>query len=344
MKIAIIGPVVSSKNFGGVAVFDEALLNAFIESNDDVHIFTREKGKKNSRINIINSRSRLFDFIRIRKAVKKYNPDLIISSLDYGIIVIGYHKGIKIHYLHGFTSLGYYSKIKFLIMMIIDKIYAKDFDYLVSNSSFTKLINKDIFDTRVDKVIPIGLEPSFFEVTNTVNREQKDIDMLFVGRLVEAKHVDLLIKAVGRSSRKLSVVIIGEGPEAEYLKKLATTLGINVNFLGRKNREQLFEYYSRSKVFVSLNEHEPFGMVYLEALYFSCKIVCPNSGGQIDIANDFKEFFFTTNIDEIKKISVSLEKAMDSKFENVDRNKIKKLYSYKRVSDSLKKVIGDPNQ
>ena len=60
MKIGILGPVTTSKYFGGVAIFDEEIANGFEQNNCQVVLLTDQKEEKinKDKFNIkkINSR------------------------------------------------------------------------------------------------------------------------------------------------------------------------------------------------------------------------------------------------------------------------------------------------
>ena len=46
MKIGILGPVTTSKYFGGVAIFDEEIANGFEQNNCQVVLLTDQKEEK----------------------------------------------------------------------------------------------------------------------------------------------------------------------------------------------------------------------------------------------------------------------------------------------------------
>lgn len=107
--------------------------------------------------------------------------------------------------------------------------------------------------------IPNGINLS--EIQNA--KKRKAFDVLFVGRLIKEKNVDLLINAV---KGKYSLAIIGSGPEEERLKLLAKDYP-NILFLGTmKSPEEVYGYMKSAKVFAFPSEREGFGLVVLEAI------------------------------------------------------------------------------
>ena len=63
--------------------------------------------------------------------------------------------------------------------------------------------------------------------------------VLFVGRLIPEKNVDLLLRAVERLKQPFELVIVGAGPVSQDLKGLAAELGLNPKFLGHKTGRDL---------------------------------------------------------------------------------------------------------
>lgn len=93
--------------------------------------------------------------------------------------------------------------------------------------------------------------------------------VLFVGRLVYYKGVDVLLDAL-RLTERARLAIVGEGPLAARLTEQAVRLGISerVRFLGAVSDDRLRSLYKRARFLVlpSVAPSEAFGMVQLEAM------------------------------------------------------------------------------
>ena len=93
--------------------------------------------------------------------------------------------------------------------------------------------------------------------------------VLFVGRLVYYKGVDVLLEAL-RLTERARLAIVGVGPLAARLVEQATRLGITdrVRFLGAVSDDRLRSMYkcARFLVLPSVAPSEAFGMVQLEAM------------------------------------------------------------------------------
>lgn len=151
------------------------------------------------------------------------------------------------------------------------------------------------------EVIPygIGLSPAEWSSRASGSIEGKagqDFTVLFVGRLVERKGVDVLLRAAARLRERyrLRVVVVGEGPERNHLEDLARQLGLEqlVEFRGRVTDEELARCYGSASVFVlpavvdRRGETEGLGVVLLEAMSYGVPVVATRVGGIPDIVED----------------------------------------------------------
>ncbi|VVB96467.1 Trehalose synthase [uncultured archaeon] len=100
-------------------------------------------------------------------------------------------------------------------------------------------------------------------------------DIIFAGRLIKEKNVDILLEAIGRIKNtipNIKCLIIGDGPEKDQLVRLATGLKIqdNVKFSGFLEYDEVISYIKSSRVFVLPSSREGFGIVVIEA--FACGV------------------------------------------------------------------------
>ncbi|MBE3584513.1 MAG: glycosyltransferase [Limnochordaceae bacterium] len=120
-------------------------------------------------------------------------------------------------------------------------------------------------------------------------RGPKDWDVLYVGRLVEQKGVDVLLHAVHAAATRmgpLRVAIAGDGPLRLRLEKAAEALGISgmIDFMGwQKDPTSLM---LRTKVIVIPSRCEGLGNVVLEAMSVGVPIVASRVGGITELLED----------------------------------------------------------
>ena len=105
-------------------------------------------------------------------------------------------------------------------------------------------------------------------------------DLVFLGRLVTEKGVDLLFEALANTSARLTIV--GDGPERANLEELARQLGLaeRITFVGPKRGPELVALLQQHKILVVPSRyHEPFGVVALEGIASGCVVVASSGGG-----------------------------------------------------------------
>jgi len=112
--------------------------------------------------------------------------------------------------------------------------------------------------------------------------------VLFVGRLVEKKGCESLLRAMQIVRRTLPdayLVMIGNGPLLPMLKSLASALKINTQFLGSLPSQDIQMFMQKAQVFcgpsqtAANGDSEGLGMVFLEAQASGLPVVSTLHGG-----------------------------------------------------------------
>lgn len=150
----------------------------------------------------------------------------------------------------------------------------------VTNVAISRAIAKDI--DRDCLIIPNPYRDDLFRILPGSSRNKA---LIFVGRLVSDKGVDLLLRALAilrRDGSEPDLTIVGDGPEAENLSALSRelVLGHQVSFVGRKTGEELVRLLNQHRVMVIPSRWaEPFGIVALEGIACGCPGVGSEAGG-----------------------------------------------------------------
>jgi glycogen(starch) synthase len=140
------------------------------------------------------------------------------------------------------------------------------------------------------RVIPNGVE-----LAEGVTAEPLSLPferfVLGVGRVVEKKGFDLLLKAFERVAslhEDLGLVIGGNGPARDRLIAAAAAAGLGdrVAFPGTLSRSQVAWALDAAAVFVLPSRVEPFGIVVIEALRAGCPTIVSSRGGATEIVRD----------------------------------------------------------
>lgn len=133
--------------------------------------------------------------------------------------------------------------------------------------------------------------------------------VLGLGRLVHVKGFDLLVRAfaaareAGRVDDDVHLVVAGDGPERDPLRRLAASLGLadRLVLLGTLARDQVTAVVEAAEVLVVPSRVEAFGIVVLEGLRAGLPVVAPARGGAGEIVRDGVDGFVVdaTDVDAL---------------------------------------------
>jgi glycosyltransferase involved in cell wall biosynthesis len=163
-------------------------------------------------------------------------------------------------------------------------------DAVIVNS---KMVAGEVADRNLyshpPAVIPNGVDLSIFRPPDPAARQAHTI--LFAGRLVEQKGVDVLLQAFRVLLSKIPsarLIIAGDGYQLLYLQRLCRYLGISdeVSFIGWQTGSSLIHLYQVARVVAMPSRYEPFGLVALEALACATPVIACETGGLAEIISD----------------------------------------------------------
>jgi phosphatidylinositol alpha-1,6-mannosyltransferase len=206
--------------------------------------------------------------------------------------VLGIPIGTIIHGKELFF-IGMFNSIK----RMFGKFLISKSDLLFMSNTFVKekLLEMGFKEDRVVK-IPFGVNLGKRLVTSKKQRENNKKNILTVGRLVERKGHDVVIKALPLVLKKfpnVKYIIVGEGPMERGLKDLVESMVLNqsVEFCGEvKNIETFYQncdvFVMPSRFIENKGDVEGFGLVFLEANFFEKPVIAGRSGGISDAVID----------------------------------------------------------
>ncbi len=145
------------------------------------------------------------------------------------------------------------------------------------------------------QVLPTGIDVENFQrpiidfsikEVHSIPPENKVI--LYAGRIAKEKNVDFLLeafKAIHTHYEKVTLVMVGNGPEMQEISHTAKRLGItkNVVLTGYVQRDKLVSYYRQADVFAFASVTETQGLVVLEALAAGLPVVAVAKEGIKDV-------------------------------------------------------------
>lgn len=124
------------------------------------------------------------------------------------------------------------------------------------------------------EIVPNGIN---FEQIRTTDPASNGFDVLFAGRLIPDKRVDVLLDAFDRAApADTTLGIVGDGPERESLEAHAETLAASdrITFLGFLGEyDDVLAHMRAAEVFASPSTREGFGITYAEAMAAGCVVI-----------------------------------------------------------------------
>ncbi len=136
-----------------------------------------------------------------------------------------------------------------------------------------------------------GVDLNLFQPGDTPLRTPRDpLRLLFVGRLIPAKGVGMLLEAVATVRREipLEVTIIGDGPVRAELERENGERKLEdiVRFLGARPLPEVARFMREAHVFCLPCVRESGGAVLMESLACGVPILAVNYGGPAEIVDD----------------------------------------------------------
>lgn len=214
------------------------------------------------------------------------NPSMMDGSCHRNCSVLD-----KIRHDNVDTNLKVKKTPQYLVSRFSTPRMVKSIDEFFAQSPCVKRIYTDtgIPEEQI-RVLTNFYDPSFMDMDpDNTEFSRDDFNLLYVGRLIDIKGVDVLLEAIALADTDVTVDIIGDGPASSDLRSRAATLGIEdaCSFHGWVEHEKLPAYYSESNVFVHPGRwFEPSGRALLEAMQYDCPAIVSDIGGPPWIVGD----------------------------------------------------------
>ena len=236
----------------------------------------------------------------------------------------------------------FYKPLMKWVLKRVDKIYVAS-KRIAEQSAFLG----DYMD-KVE-VIPFGISINDYDnaerfpiLTEKLN-DKNNVKILFVGRLVYYKGIDVLIEAMAKTNGA-ELFVIGGGELDETLKARVKELGIEekIHFLGRVDDRDLLASFSDSDVFVlpSVSRAECFGIVQMEAMVYGKPVINTSLETAVPEVSLHGETGLTVtpgNIDELADAINTLvsDKELREQYGVNARKRCLELYDVERMKKSI---------
>ena len=292
------------------------ILNKYIKQNMIDNVIVHHSGMYCDVIfSILKRKNKSVKFVRILHSC--YEDDYSVSNNAI-------KRKFELYYMNKALQV---SELIISVSKAVQRSYEKRFD----------------IENKKRVVIYNGIPKRFNNIQKdkAVNKKEK-ITIIYIGRLVKVKGVDLLIDAFSKicvNHKNLELIIVGDGNERFALEQRAKEKKVKVDFVGIQR--DVIKWLDKSDIFVypSIWE-EAFGISVVEAMSRGVIPITFNKGGLPEIILNEKNGFLVKNMDYnslgqyiekcIKLIETDLAKdirrnAMDTAKGFIIDNTIKKL-------------------
>jgi len=326
MKILLISP--TSSGIGGIAQHIQGLKNFLEKNNNTIEIISSEntftlpiKGLKNPSFMISS----------FLKTKFKKNFDIVHAHNIPSALAMKNSSGKKILTIHGIFS-EQIDQLHGKTSGNISKKYEKD---ALSWADVITVISKESYNYYTSlgyKVIqiPNAIEISFMSIDKDRKYEKQ---VIFAGRLSKEKGIKTLIEICKNLPNNIHLIIIGDGPEAENIKKLELSQN-NIHYLGSKNHQQTISLIKGSDVLIQPSFLEGISTTILESMACKTAIIASNVGGNLELIQDQESGILLepTNSEMFREKIIELisDQSLRDKYSTKSYENVKK-YDWKNI-------------
>lgn len=305
----------------------------------------------------------ILSFFRLRKVLKKYNPDIVhthtpkagllgmLAARTLGIKIrihtVGglpliIETGFKRRLLMFTEKLTYWGATevwpnsKSMMNFIIDKKMTKPDKLAVIDNGSTNGIDLKKFSRQ-------NLQPGIQKIKEESLPKLNGLKILCVGRMVKDKGVEELVNVFEQLQREYPLHLILVGPFEPHLDPLSSeTLDIIINnpAITHISWSDSIEYYmAQADFFVHPSHREGFPNVILQAGAMHLPVICSNIPGNADIIRNEKMglmFEVKNEQDLYEKLKFAIEnKEQTAKIADTLFEEVTQLYCRKRIHEVI---------
>jgi len=292
---------------------------------------------------------------KLNKFLKEHKIDIIHTHTEFGIGFGGRKAALKLkiprvtttHTMwEQYTNYSPLLGIKPLFRGFF-KLYIKGTSVIVAPSIKAKKHYETIVPEIPFQIVPNGIDVKKFKSIPTTKKDIENIKLqyglkkedkilIFVGRIGPEKRVGALMDSViplCKKDKNIKLVYVGDGPDMETLKKKASSVNLEKNFIftGFVDWEQVHKLYSISNIFVTASLSEVHPMTLIEGAMCGLPLIARKDYSYLDLIENKKNGYL-----------VNTDEEMTRKIEELIYNKTK-LKSFSKASLEISKKFTAEN-
>jgi glycosyltransferase involved in cell wall biosynthesis len=249
---------------------------------------------------------------KVRELIKKYKID-IVEAPNFSAEAFIYSLSKKVplvtrlhtHFSEVIDFVGWKRNLDFRLSCHLENTAILKSDLILcSTRRHAETIS---WETGIKKekieIIPLGIPVP--EMNHKIPKN-KNLSVLFVGRLEKRKGIQTLIQAIPFVFKRMPDVVFNvigrdtfvspdfvslngsekESFKAKLVENLPREYHDRVNFLGHVDDAVLAQHYQSCDVFVAPSLYESFGLIYLEAMAYGKPVIGCGVGGVPEVIED----------------------------------------------------------
>lgn len=281
-------------------------------------------------------------FLKRKPASKNAIPIILFNYKIYSInpTIIHFHN-------HNGIDLVKYKTKAITCLTIHDvKIPSMHFLKYIKLFSISHAVHKDVVERTGIKTVTVYNGINFENIKTRIDFDKTEkFKIVQVSRLEhEKKGQDILIKAISllvkeKGLSNIELNLIGEGKSLGYLKNLVEELNIknNVNFLGVKTREFIYEELINHQLLVQPSLYEGFGLTVVEGMASKLPVLVSDIDGPMEIINNgqYGDYFRSGDVKECSEKILEVVQKVNTK---LSKEKIEESYFYAKRCFNIEKT------
>lgn len=295
---------------------------------------------------------------KVFEMVRDFKPDLIHLNHDgpigqFGSICASRLNVATCYTFHTmyedysyYVTKGHFDRLARAIIQAYTRLKLNTNNESIAPSLKSKEYLRSAGNDGYINVMPTGIDFRVFdrkkedkEATAKLKKElgidPDDFVLLSLGRVAKEKSIDVCQRGFAaylkaHPEAKMKMVIVGSGPDINFYKDLASSLGVadKTVFVGAVPPDQTYKYYWLGDCFVSASLSETQGLTFMEAMASSLRVMARYDDNLAGTIIDGKSGFFFYDEDDFVPVLDKVYKQSETDKKKMIEESLKAIEPY----------------